>query len=39
MKFKIDSKIFEKFPELNIGLVIAKNIDNKGINNKTQPRN
>jgi len=34
MKFKIDSKIFEKFPELNIGLVIAKNIDNKGINNK-----
>src|SRR3989344_2939818 len=28
MKFKIDSKIFEKFPELNIGLVIAKNIYN-----------
>lgn len=30
MKLKIDSKIFEKFQSLNIGVVIAKNIDNKG---------
>ncbi|MFH1448508.1 MAG: phenylalanine--tRNA ligase beta subunit-related protein [Candidatus Micrarchaeota archaeon] len=33
MKFKIDSKIFEKFPDLNIGIVTAKGIDNQG-NNK-----
>ncbi|MFC1722735.1 B3/4 domain-containing protein [Nanoarchaeota archaeon] len=32
MKFKIDSRIFEKFPDLNIGIVTAKGIDNKGIN-------
>ncbi|MFH1239672.1 MAG: phenylalanine--tRNA ligase beta subunit-related protein [Candidatus Diapherotrites archaeon] len=30
MKFKIDSKIFEQFPGLNIGYVIAKNLDNSG---------
>lgn len=30
MKFKIDDKIFEKFPSLNIGVVIAKGIDNVG---------
>ncbi len=30
MKFKIDEKIFDKFPELNIGLVIARDVDNKG---------
>lgn len=30
MKFKIDTKIFEKFPGLNIGIVIARNIDNHG---------
>ena len=29
MKFKIDSKIFEKFPDLNIGIVTAKGIENK----------
>jgi DNA/RNA-binding domain of Phe-tRNA-synthetase-like protein len=28
MKFKIDTKIFEKFPELKIGVVTARNIDN-----------
>jgi len=30
MKFKIDPVIFEKYPELNIGIVIVKKIDNKG---------
>ena len=33
MKLKIDSKIFEKFPDLNIGIMTAKRINNKG-NNK-----
>jgi len=28
MKFKIDTRIFEKFPELKIGVVTARNIDN-----------
>ncbi len=32
MKFKIDSKIFEKFPELNIGIVTVKGFDNTGSN-------
>ena len=32
MKFKIDAAIFEKFPGLNIGIVLAKNINNKGEN-------
>lgn len=32
MKFKIDSKIFENFPELNIGIVTVKGIDNTGSN-------
>jgi len=32
MKFKIDNKIFEKFPDLNIGIVTAKGIDNTGSN-------
>ncbi len=32
MEFKIDSEIFEKFPGLNIGLVVAKGIDNTGVN-------
>ncbi len=30
MNFKIDPKIFEKYPGLNIGLVIVRGIDNKG---------
>ena len=34
MKFKIDSAIFEKFPGLNIGLVVVKGIDNTGINDE-----
>ena len=34
MKFKIDDKIFEKFSGLNIGVVIAKNIDNRGFNDE-----
>lgn len=32
MKFKIDNKIFEQYPSLNLGLVIAKGIDNTGEN-------
>lgn len=30
MKFKIEDKIFEQYPSLNIGIVIAKEIDNTG---------
>ncbi|MCK5474069.1 MAG: hypothetical protein KAI53_01570, partial [Candidatus Aenigmarchaeota archaeon] len=30
MKIKIDDKIFEKFSGLNIGVVVAKGIDNTG---------
>lgn len=30
MKFRINKEIFEKFPDLNIGVVIAKDIDNTG---------
>ncbi len=30
MKFEIDNKIFEPFPKLNIGVVVAKEIDNTG---------
>ncbi len=30
MKFTIESDIFERFPGLNIGIVIAKQIDNRG---------
>lgn len=30
MKFTIDSKIFETFPGLSLGLVVCKNIDNSG---------
>ncbi|MBI2148067.1 hypothetical protein HYU23_00145 [Candidatus Woesearchaeota archaeon] len=32
MKFVINKKIFEKFEGLNLGVIIAKNISNKGIN-------
>ena len=32
MLFTIDKKILEKFPDLNIGLVIVKGIDNQGNN-------
>ena len=28
MKFKIEPEIFEKFPELHIGIVTARDIDN-----------
>jgi len=34
MKFKIDSKILEQFPELNIGIVVAKGINNAAINDE-----
>jgi lysyl-tRNA synthetase class 2 len=34
MKFKIDSKILEQFPELNIGIVVAKEINNAAINDE-----
>jgi len=30
MKLKIDTRIFEKFPELKIGVVLARDIDNFG---------
>ncbi|MDP7282388.1 MAG: phenylalanine--tRNA ligase beta subunit-related protein [Candidatus Undinarchaeales archaeon] len=32
MKFEINPEIFEKFPGLNLGVVIAKNVDNAGEN-------
>lgn len=32
MKFIIENKIFEKFPGLNIGIVVGKDIDNKSEN-------
>jgi len=32
MKLEIDNKIFEKFPDVNIGILAAKGIDNKGTN-------
>ncbi len=34
MKLKIDSKIFAKFPELKIGVVTARNIDNHGLSHE-----
>jgi DNA/RNA-binding domain of Phe-tRNA-synthetase-like protein len=34
MKLKIDSKIFEQFPELNIGIVVAKGINNATISHE-----
>jgi len=30
MKFRIEDKIFEQYPSLNIGIVVAKGIDNTG---------
>jgi len=30
MKFKINSEILEKFPGLNIGIIVVKGIDNTG---------
>ena len=32
MKFKISKKILEKFPELNIGVLVVQDIDNSGSN-------
>ena len=34
MKLKIDTKIFEKFPGLKIGVVAARNIDNHGFSDE-----
>jgi DNA/RNA-binding domain of Phe-tRNA-synthetase-like protein len=34
MKLKIDTKIFEKFPELKIGIVTARSIDNIGLSDE-----
>jgi len=34
MKLKIDTKIFEKFPGLKIGVVTARNIDNHGFSDE-----
>lgn len=36
MKFKIDQKIFEKYPGTVIGVVVAKGIDNLGANDEIQ---
>ena len=30
MKFSVDTRIFEKFPGLHIGVVVAKGVDNTG---------
>ena len=38
MKFKISEKIFEKYPTLNVGVVIAKNIDNSKENDEIQEK-
>ncbi|HEA64661.1 MAG TPA: hypothetical protein ENI02_00755 [Candidatus Aminicenantes bacterium] len=34
MKLRIDAKIFEHFPEIKLGAVMAKNIDNHGVNDE-----
>lgn len=34
MKFKIDTRIFEKFPGLKIGVVTVRNIDNHGLSDE-----
>jgi len=31
MKFRINTKIFEKFPNLNVGILVCKNINNEGL--------
>ena len=36
MKFKIDSKIFEKFQDAVIGILIAKNLNNTGMSEEIQ---
>jgi lysyl-tRNA synthetase class 2 len=36
MKFKIDHKIFEKFPGLTTGVVICKNLNNSGTQEEVQ---
>ena len=36
MGFRIDKEIFEKFPGLNIGVVIAKGLDNEGSSEEIQ---
>lgn len=32
MQIKINNEIFEKFPDLNIGIIIVRGLDNKGVN-------
>lgn len=34
MNFRVDEKIFEKVPDLMIGLIVAENLDNTGKNEK-----
>ncbi len=34
MKFSVDGRIFEKFPGLNIGVLIVKGINNQGTDNE-----
>ncbi len=36
MKFIIDSKIFDQFGSVNIGVVVARNIDNNGISDEIE---
>lgn len=36
MKFKINDKIFERFPSLTIGVVICKNLNNSGTTEEFQ---
>ena len=36
MKFKIEHKIFEKFPSLSIGIMVCKNLDNFGNQEEVQ---
>ena len=36
MKIKISDKILEKYPELNLGFIVAKNLDNGNYNNEIQ---
>ena len=36
MRFKIDSKIFDAFPGLGIGVIIAKGVNNSGIDDGVQ---
>jgi DNA/RNA-binding domain of Phe-tRNA-synthetase-like protein len=36
MKFKIDQKIFEKFPALTVGVIVCKGLNNTGTSKDIQ---